>query len=90
MEDPFWKLRCVYLLKDPRARLAEIKRSAQFVDTAGTLRYTPCTSNRETSLESGKKLRMRTQLKVWKYGFIKKDQFKLHLRMTNNTITSLL
>ena len=58
-----------------------------------------------TSLESRKKLRIRTLIlnfffhnqnlkvpieKVWKYGFIKKDKFELNLRMTNETIKKLL
>ena len=31
-----------------------------------------------------------SQLKEWKYGFINKDKFDLHLRVTNITITKLL
>ena len=30
------------------------------------------------------------QFKVWKYGFIKKEKFELHLWITNKTITKLL
>jgi len=37
-ENPYWKMSIVYLLQDPRARLADMKASARFRNKAGALK----------------------------------------------------
>ncbi|XP_023321723.1 uncharacterized protein LOC111696364 [Eurytemora carolleeae] len=37
-ENPFWRLKSIYLIQDPRARLAGYKRLKKFVDNSGVVR----------------------------------------------------
>ena len=37
-ENPYWKMSIVYLLQDPRARLADMKASTRFRNKAGVLK----------------------------------------------------
>ena len=42
MENPDWVVRLVYVLQDPRARLADIKLKGKYVNPAGIQNNLPC------------------------------------------------